>query len=846
MKVGFVSLGCSKNLIDTEIAIGKFKKNKYEIVNDPKEAEILVINTCGFIESAKEEAINTILEMANYKQNNCKYLIVMGCLAQRYYSELIKELPEVDLFIRLDEYDKFWEKVSNLTEKGKVEISDKKSNIKISEVEKMPMPSVNEFLERVITTGKNYAYLKIGEGCSNKCTYCAIPYIRGPFVSRPMEEIIEEAKNLANEGIQEIILIAQDTTKYGVDLYGKSMLAQLLNKISQIYGIKWIRFLYSYPEGITDELIDEVADNDKICNYFDIPIQHISDEVLKRMNRKTTRENIENLIKKIREIIPDVTIRTSLIVGFPGETNEQFQELYDFVKNVKFDKLGVFEYSQEDGTPAAKLPNQIEDSVKHERYKSIMKVQKRISNSLMKNKVGSTIEVLVEDIHAQDRRYFIGRTKQDVPDIDGVIYIKNDNNNEKAIINTIIDCEVIDYLEYDLFGRIIEERLPKTWVGHVGSKEVFVTWDDNFNQVRFLVAGQMIAVCNIDVMNPMEDPVVFTSNTIANELSAEARDQIRNIAKGLDIRKIKEVYKNYNRDKQKVLEKELHIERRHLVSFTEIRLDQKVKTLKKQQKVTKREKTQQELFPKEKNHTVKDINVKQELKTSAMATDLRSIGRVLDLAGKLPNINGKKITKLGIVESDKIKDIDKNAKTNSTRFSFVGIANDGSVVPIDLEQDHQEGNNPREISYRTNANGTVEQDDVTSRFKIGNSGETISIKTSNGPGNLEVGYSPNKTLGGNDIEGNKSIDTQLETSTVYWKTRKETRDAEFKGYRHTEEKHEEMKKEGNTDIPDLKEGKKGKSSKATFKEGDGDKNTKSHEHINTEGRVPWDRYDRNR
>ena len=359
MKVGFVSLGCSKNLIDTEIAIGHFKNNKYEIENNPEKAEIIVINTCGFIESAKEEAINTILEMAEYKKKKCKYLIVMGCLVQRYYEELVKALPEVDLFIKIDEYDKMWQKIEKLIKENTVEISTTNTSKKITEIKPLPMPTHNEFFERIVTTGTNFAYLKIGEGCSNKCTYCAIPYIRGPFVSRPQEEIIEEAKILANKGIKEIIIIAQDTTKYGIDIYGEPKLAELLQKISEIPEIKWIRFLYSYPEGITDELIQTVKNNEKICKYFDIPIQHISDSILKKMNRRTNKKQIENLLEKLRNEISDVTLRTSLIVGFPGETERDFEELSEFVKTAKFDKLGAFMYSKEEGTPAAKLPEQI-------------------------------------------------------------------------------------------------------------------------------------------------------------------------------------------------------------------------------------------------------------------------------------------------------------------------------------------------------------------------------------------------------------------------------------------------------------------------------------------------------
>ena len=457
MKVGFVSLGCSKNLIDTEIAIGHFKKHDYEIVNNPEEADIIVINTCGFIDSAKEEAINTILEMSEYKKKNCKYLIAMGCLVQRYYTDLLKELPEVDLFIKLDEYSSFWNKIDDLIEKGKVEISEHKNNVKILDVKELPLPKMNEFFERVITTGENYAYLKVGEGCSNKCTYCAIPYIRGPFASRPMDEIIKEAEILANKGIKELIIIAQDTTKYGVDLYGESKLAELLESLSKIEKIKWIRFLYSYPEGITDKLIKVVANNSKICKYFDIPIQHISNKVLKRMNRKTSKENIINLIDKIRREIPQVVIRTSLIVGFPGETEEQFNELYSFVEQTKFDKLGVFEYSKEDGTPAAKLPEQIHHSTKRARYKKIMKLQQDISNKHMKNRVGRIEYVLVEDVYYnKHQKYYIGRTMQDAPDIDGIVYIKIENEtDEKKYLNKLVKCKIEDYLNYDLIGKLV-------------------------------------------------------------------------------------------------------------------------------------------------------------------------------------------------------------------------------------------------------------------------------------------------------------------------------------------------------------------------------------------------------
>ena len=392
--------------------------------------------------------------MAEYKKKRCKYLIAMGCLVQRYYDDLIKALPEVDLFIKIDEYNQLWNKIEDLIKRDIVEKSKIKTSTKISEIKPLPMPTYNEFMERVVTTGKNYAYLKIGEGCSNKCTYCAIPYIRGPFVSRKMEDILDEAEMLAKKGIKELIVIAQDTTKYGVDIYGESKLAELLEKLSKIKGIEWIRFLYSYPEGITDKLIETVANNDKIAKYFDIPIQHISDPILKKMNRKTSKENIIKILEKIRNKIPNVTLRTSLIVGFPGETKENFEELLEFVKDTKFDKLGTFMYSKEEGTPAAKLPNQIHGNTKKARYNKIMESQQEISKQILEEKIGKTYKILVEDI-SFDKKYLIGRTMQDVPEEDGLVYIKKDKNlNENKVLNNFVNCKIIDVSNYDLIGEI--------------------------------------------------------------------------------------------------------------------------------------------------------------------------------------------------------------------------------------------------------------------------------------------------------------------------------------------------------------------------------------------------------
>ena len=435
MKVGFVSLGCSKNLIDTEMAIGLFKRNNFEIVNDVEKAEIIIVNTCGFIESAKQEAINTILEMAEHKENGtCKYLVVMGCLVQRYKKELQKALPEVDLFIEINDYGSYWDKILEL----------------LDEEEKPDTINNLCYMDRVISTGNKTAYLKIAEGCSNRCTYCAIPYIRGPYVSRPMEEVLEEAKKLATAGIKELIVIAQDTTRYGEDLYGESKLSDLLNELCKIDGFEWIRFLYAYPESITDELIQTVKNNPKICNYFDIPIQHISDSVLRRMNRRTKGKQIEELINKIKKQIPDVILRTSLIVGFPGETEEDFNKLYEFVKKGYFDKLGVFTYSKEDGTPAARLKEQIHPATKKKRYNLIMSVAKDISAEKLKSYIGKEYKVLVEDT-TFDHKFCVGRSYMDIPDTDGMVIIKN---CDTKLVGEFVNCKVTAVNNYDLIAKI--------------------------------------------------------------------------------------------------------------------------------------------------------------------------------------------------------------------------------------------------------------------------------------------------------------------------------------------------------------------------------------------------------
>ena len=434
MKVGFISLGCSKNLIDTEMGMAVLKDHNFEIVNDPKEAEIIIVNTCGFIASAKEEAINTILEMAEYKKQNCKYLVGMGCLVKRYKKDLEKLIPEVDLWLSISDYKEFWNKIAAMVGK-EVEENDYMS-----------------YRNRVISTGKKMAYLKIAEGCDNFCTYCAIPYIRGRYESRKFEDIVEEAKQLADQGYEEIILIAQDTTKYGIDLYGKLRLPELLTEICKIEKIKWLRFLYAYPESITDEIISVVKNEKKICHYFDVPIQHFSDDVLKRMNRKTTGKNIKNILSKIRKEIPDVIIRTSLIVGFPGETEADFEILKNAVEDLKFDRLGCFTYSKEDGTPAAKFENQVHPKTKEKRKNIIMNIQNEISTEKMKEKIGQEYEVLIED-YSDDGLFYVGRSYMDSPDTDGVIYV----NIEDDLIGKFVKCKIVNSSDYDLIAEIIEK-----------------------------------------------------------------------------------------------------------------------------------------------------------------------------------------------------------------------------------------------------------------------------------------------------------------------------------------------------------------------------------------------------
>lgn len=436
-KIGLVSLGCDKNRIDSEIMLGMLR-DKYILTEDPSEAEIIIVNTCGFIESSKQESIDTILEMAEYKKSHsCKLLMATGCLTQRYGEELLKLMPELDVILGVNNYgflDTYVEKFINTRQKiMMLDYSDS---------------GINEG-ERVVTTGFGQtAYLRISEGCSNFCTYCIIPKIRGKYRSREMDHILNEAKVLAESGTTELILVAQDTTRYGTDIYGKKSLSELLRGLKEIEGIRWIRVLYLYPEEFDDELIYELRDNEKVVKYLDLPIQHISDSVLKRMARRTTKKTITELISKLRKEIPEIVLRTSLIVGFPQETDEEFQELLDFVEDVKFDKLGVFTYSKEEGTPAALMQGQVKKAVKEQRRDAIMSLQQGISRDVNSKKIGRVYDVLVEGL---DENGWYGRTAEMAPEIDGLVYIETD---DELIAGSYVRTRITESTEYDLYGEI--------------------------------------------------------------------------------------------------------------------------------------------------------------------------------------------------------------------------------------------------------------------------------------------------------------------------------------------------------------------------------------------------------
>ena len=437
--IGMVSLGCAKNTTDAETMLGILAEDGHRLVADPANADIIIVNTCGFIEAAKQESIDTILEMAEYKKGRCRMLIASGCLAERYSGEIRKELPEVDAVVGTGDYDRIAEIIKR-TEAGE-------KPVLCAHIDRTPP----EGLPRVLSTPFYTAYLKIADGCDNRCTYCAIPMIRGRFRSRRKEDIIKEAQALAEAGVKELILIAQDTTRYGLDIYGRYELASLLEELSGVEGIEWIRVHYFYTEAVTEELIDTMARHKKICAYIDMPIQHINDTILRRMARRTNSREIEEKIAMIRQKLPGCTIRTSLIVGFPGETEEQFLQLYEFVKKTGFDRAGVFAYSREENTPAAEFEDQIDEETKQERLDRLMRLQQGISLEKNRRKIGSVTEVLTEGYDRDNFMYF-GRSRADSIDVDSLVYFAAPDEVEAG---SIVNVEILDADEYDLTGRMV-------------------------------------------------------------------------------------------------------------------------------------------------------------------------------------------------------------------------------------------------------------------------------------------------------------------------------------------------------------------------------------------------------
>ena len=442
MKILFVSLGCDKNLVDTEMMMGELLQKGYEFTDDETEADIAVVNTCCFIGDAKEESINTLLEMAELKTSGqIKLLVAAGCLAQRYKEEIQTEIPEVDVIIGTTAIDSIVEAIDEAL-KGT-------GHNHYADLNAKPLTGV----KRVMTTGGHFAYLKIAEGCNKHCTYCIIPKVRGDFRSVPMEKLVEEAKELADKGVKELILVAQETTLYGMDLYGEKSLPKLLRKLAEIPGIFWIRILYCYPEEITDELIQTIKEEPKVCHYLDIPIQHASDYVLKRMGRRTNQEQLRTMIARLREEIPDICLRTTLITGFPGETQEDHEELIDFVDDCEFDRLGVFTYSQEEDTPAALMPDQIEEEIKLKRQQELMELQQFIAFEKAEAMIGQVLVVMIEGKIAEDDVY-VARTYRDAPNVDGYLFIKTSAN---LMTGDLVKVLVTDCNEYDLIGELYHE-----------------------------------------------------------------------------------------------------------------------------------------------------------------------------------------------------------------------------------------------------------------------------------------------------------------------------------------------------------------------------------------------------
>ncbi len=441
MKVLFVSLGCDKNLVDSEHMLGDLMDNGFTICDDEAEADIIVVNTCSFIADAMEESIQTIIDLGTYKeQGNLKGLIVSGCLAQRFTDEILSDLPEVDAIIGTNSYDELVNAINIVLKKNGEKPIYKKELVGIPRNGR-----------RVLTTGGHYGYLKIAEGCNKRCTYCIIPYIRGDYRSVPMEELLSEAAALAADGVKELILVAQETTVYGTDIYGRKALPELLKKLCDIDGIEWIRILYAYPEEITDELIECMASSPKICHYIDMPIQHCNDEILRLMGRKTDKEDIMNIAKRLRQAMPDISLRTTLICGFPGETEAMHNELLQFIKDMRFDRLGAFTYSKEDGTVAATWDNQIDQGLKDRWLNEVMATQKDISLANNKNYIGRTVRVFIEGKLPEDG-VFIGRTYRDTPSVDGFIFV---NSDVELSSGQFVDAVVTGFDEYDLIGDMI-------------------------------------------------------------------------------------------------------------------------------------------------------------------------------------------------------------------------------------------------------------------------------------------------------------------------------------------------------------------------------------------------------
>ena len=440
MNMLFISLGCDKNLVDSEVMLGLLDSRGYQIVDDETIADVIVVNTCCFIHDAKEESIQTILEMAEYKKTGrLKALVVTGCLAQRYQQEIIDEIPEVDAVLGTASYDKIAEAID--------EALDGHTEMYLEDIDRLPQVSS----KRLVTTGGHYAYLKIAEGCDKHCTYCIIPKVRGNYRSVPMEQLLKEAKELAEGGVKELILVAQETTVYGQDIYGEKSLHRLLRELCKIDGIQWIRLLYCYPEEIDANLIRVMKEEPKICHYLDLPIQHASDAILKKMGRRTSKAQLVDTIRTLREEIPDITLRTTLITGFPGETEEQHQELVAFVDEMEFDRLGVFTYSPEENTPAAEMPDQIPEEVKEDRQAELMELQQEIAFDLAEDMIDREVLVMIEGKVADENAY-VGRTYRDAPNVDGLIFI---NTDEELMSGDFAKVKVTGAMEYDLIGELM-------------------------------------------------------------------------------------------------------------------------------------------------------------------------------------------------------------------------------------------------------------------------------------------------------------------------------------------------------------------------------------------------------